>query len=127
RTSYLAGVAIRSSLWLPIFTGINCILLAITPIVSHLLGEKDSPRISKKVLQAIYISITLAILIILIGAVLLHPILQAMDLEASVCRIAYYYLVALGTAIVQLFLFNTLHSFIYALRQTRVSIFIIIL
>lgn len=123
----LAGVAIGSSLWLPIFTGINGILLAITPIVSHLLGEKDSLRISKKVLQAIYISITLAILIILIGAVLLHPILQAMDLEASVRRIAYYYLVALGTGIIPLFVFNTLRSFIDALGQTRVSMFIIIL
>src|SRR5699024_4648937 len=84
-------------------------------------------RISKKVLQAIYISITLAILIILIEAVLLHPILQAMDLEASVRRIAYYYLVALGTGIVPLFVFNTLRSFIDCLCQISVFMFIIIL
>src|SRR5699024_11675098 len=81
----------------------------------------------KKVLQAIYISITLAIIVILIGTILLHPILQAMDLEASVRHIAYYYLVALGTGIIPLFIFNTLRSFIDALGQTRVSMFIIIL
>src|SRR5699024_11039745 len=64
---------------------------------------------------------------ILIGTILLHPILQAMDLEASVRHIAYYYLVALGTGIIPLFIFNTLRSFIDALGQTRVSMFIIIL
>lgn len=36
----LAGVAIGSSLWVPVFTGLSGILLAVTPIVSHLVGAK---------------------------------------------------------------------------------------
>ena len=36
----LAGVAIGSSIWVPIFTGINGVLLALTPIVAHLSGAK---------------------------------------------------------------------------------------
>lgn len=34
--SWQAGVAIESSLWLPIFTVVNRILLAITPIIAQL-------------------------------------------------------------------------------------------
>lgn len=44
----LAGVAIGSSLWVPIFTGINGILLAITPIISQLMGAKVTKEIPKK-------------------------------------------------------------------------------
>ena len=36
----LAGVSIGSSIWMPIYTGLSGILLAITPIVSQLVGAK---------------------------------------------------------------------------------------
>src|SRR5690625_5124030 len=49
----LAGVAIGSSLWTPVFTGINGILLAITPIIAQLTGAKATKEFSKKVLQGI--------------------------------------------------------------------------
>lgn len=39
-TSDLAGVSIGSSIWMPIYTGLSGILLAITPIVSQLVGAK---------------------------------------------------------------------------------------
>ncbi|CAH1190265.1 Multidrug resistance protein MdtK [Paenibacillus auburnensis] len=39
-TNDLAGVAIGTSLWIPIQTGLSGILMGITPIVSHLLGSK---------------------------------------------------------------------------------------
>src|SRR5699024_5968277 len=53
----LAGVAIGSSLWVPIFTGVNGIILAVTPIIAHLLGAKKEREITEKVKQAIYLSI----------------------------------------------------------------------
>ncbi|MFD2761673.1 MATE family efflux transporter [Lentibacillus juripiscarius] len=34
----LAGAAIGSSLWVPIFTGFNGVFLAITPIIAHIIG-----------------------------------------------------------------------------------------
>src|SRR5690625_1633835 len=79
----LAGVVIGSSLWLPIFTGVNGVLLAITPIIAQLTGSKATKNISTKTQQAIYLATGLAILVFLIGAVFLDPILQAMDLERS--------------------------------------------
>src|SRR5690625_4654797 len=123
----LAGVAIGSSLWVPIFTGINGILLAITPIIAHLMGAKATKDIPKKIQQAIYLAIVLSIIICILGALTIHPILNLMDLEEEVRHIAKYYLIALGTGIIPLFIFNTLRSFIDALGETRVSMIIILL
>lgn len=112
----LAGVAIGSSIWVPIFTGINGVLLALTPIVAHLSGaKKDLHTIGKKVQQAIYLSIVIASCILIIGTFVLEPILNAMDLETEVRKIAKYYLVSLATGIVPLFIFNSIRrrSFIF--------------
>src|SRR5690625_99669 len=122
----LAGVAIGSSLWLPIFTCVNGVLLAITPIIAQLTGSKATKNISTKTQQAIYLATGLAILVFLIGAVFLDLILQAMDLEAEVRHIAKYYLITLVIGIIPLFIFNTLRCFIDALGQTRVSMMIIV-
>jgi len=123
----LAGVAIGSSLWVPVFTGVNGVLLAITPIVSHLLGSGDQATISKKVQQALYIALTLALAVTIIGILGLNPLLNMMDLDPEVSRIARLYVLALFGGIVPLFLFNTIRSFIDAHGQTRVSMFIILI
>lgn len=123
----LAGVAIGSSLWVPIFTGINGILLAITPIIAQLTGSKSDGEISKKVQQGIYLAIALALIIVLLGAIVLNPILNAMELEPAVRHTAKYYLIALSTGIIPLFIFNTLRCFIDALGHTRISMIIILI
>src|SRR5699024_11111719 len=111
----LAGVAIGSSLWVPVFTGVNGILLAITPMISHLVGANIKSQIPKTLQQGVYVSILLAMVVILIGWLLLDPVLMMMDLDGEVRHVAKYYLVSLGTGIVPLFIFNTLRSFIDAL------------
>ncbi|WP_281242225.1 MATE family efflux transporter [Sediminibacillus halophilus] len=126
-TADLAGVAIGSNLWVPIFTGINGILLALSPIVSQLVGggkEKDVPEIVR---QGIYLSIGLAAVVTIIGFFVVDPILNRMDLEAEVAHVAKFYLAALATGIIPLFLFNLLRCFIDALGQTRTSMVIILL
>ena len=123
----LAGVAIWASLCVPMFSGINGILIAITPIIAQLTGAKATKDIPGRVQQAIYVSIGLAIIILLIGFFALDPILNMMDLEQNVRHIAKYYLVALSTGIIPLFIFNTLRSFIDSLGKTRVSMTIILI
>lgn len=123
----LAGVAIGSSLWVPIFTGINGIVLAITPIIAHLTGAKANKDISIKVQQAIYLAIGLAVVIFVVGALSLNPILNFMDLETGVRHTAKYYLVTLSTGLIPLFIFNTLRCFIDALGKTRMSMLIILI
>ncbi|PAV29807.1 MATE family efflux transporter [Virgibacillus profundi] len=123
----LAGVAIGSSLWVPIFTGINGVLLAITPIIAQLTGRKAHDEVSNKVQQGIYLSIGLAVIVLLIILIALEPILSLMDLEPGVRHTAKYYLISLCAGIIPLFIFNTLRCFIDALGQTRISMVIILI
>ncbi|MFC0523346.1 MATE family efflux transporter [Pontibacillus salicampi] len=123
----LAGVAIGSSLWVPIFTGINGILLAISPIVAQLIGGEKKEKIPSTVRQGIYLAIALALTIVIAGWFLLDPILRLMSLEANVSTISKYYLITLITGIIPLFIYNALRCFIDALGQTRVTMVITLL
>ena len=123
----LAGVAIGSSLWIPISTGINGVLLAISPMVAQLLGAKKDKEIPETVRQGIYLAIGLGIVVSVIGFFLINPVLQIMDLDPEVSHVAKYYLITIGTGIIPLFIFNLLRCYIDALGQTRMSMFIILL
>lgn len=123
----LAGVAIGTSLWVPIYTGMYGILLAVTPIIAQLTGAKKQKEITESMQQAIYVAIFLGIFVIILGALLLDPVLQVMNLQQDVERIAKYYLFALSLGIIPYFIFNTLRNFMDALGRTRMSMAIILL
>jgi MATE family multidrug resistance protein len=123
-SSDLAGVAIGSSLWVPIFTGMSGILLALTPIVAQHFGAKRYEQIPHAVIQTMYLAIVIALVIIAGGAVALHPILNHMNLEAEVQQVAYDYLIALSFGMIPLFLYYVLRCFIDALGQTKITMFI---
>lgn len=123
----LAGVAIGTSLWSPVFTGMNGIILAVTPILAHYLGKNETSRIHYTVTQAIYLAIFTALSIIAIGAIVLTPILNYMELEPNVQHIALHYLVGLSIGIVPLFVSNVLRNFYDAQGFTRISMFITVL
>lgn len=123
----LAGVAIGSSLWVPIFTGVNGILIAITPIIAHLVGAGKTKTVPEKVQQGIFLASLLAIMILVIGIFVLNPVLHVMDLDERVAHIAKYYLISLAVGIVPLFIFNTLRAFMDALGKTRTSMLVILI
>jgi multidrug resistance protein, MATE family len=123
-SSDLAGVAIGSSLWVPIFTGMSGILLALTPIVAQHFGAKRYEQIPHAVTQTMYLAIVIALVIIAGGAFALHPILNRMNLEAEVQQVAYDYLIALSFGMIPLFLYSVLRCFIDALGQTKITMFI---
>lgn len=125
-TEDLAGVAIGAGLWLPILTGFNGILLAVTPIVAQLLGGGERKKIAEAVTQAVYLSIILSLGVIIIGAFLVDPILSRMQLEAAVHHIAKYYLVGLSIGIPALFVSSVLRYFFDAQGFTRISMFIML-
>jgi multidrug resistance protein, MATE family len=120
----LAGVAIGSSLWVPVFTGLSGILMAVTPIVAQLVGGKRNSEVSFSVIQAVYLAVVIAIVVLIFGIFTLSPILDLMKLEDHVHSIAYDYLAALSTGIIPLFVYNVLRCFLDALGKTRVSMFI---
>src|SRR5690606_498065 len=96
KSDHLAGVAVGSSYWIPISTGFSGILLSITPIVAQLIGAQKKKDVSSSVLQGIYVAITLAILIMVIGALTLPTILNRMNLEENVRHVAQYYLISIS-------------------------------
>ncbi|WP_440897392.1 MATE family efflux transporter [Amphibacillus sp. Q70] len=126
-TEDLAGVAIGASLWSPVFTGMNGILLAVTPIIAQYLGRGQKDRIHYTVTQAIYLATVIAGLIILVGTFALSPILNLMDLDPEVKHIALHYLLGLSTGIIPLFISNVLRNFYDAQGFTRISMLITVL
>ena len=123
-TRDLAGVAIGSSIWVPIGAGLGGILVALTPIVAQLIGGKLKEDIAFKVVQGIYLALVIAGLVIALGVVTLDPILSLMGLEETVRRISRSYLLAIAFGIPALFIYQVLRSFIDALGKTRVTMLI---
>ncbi|HWO75145.1 MAG TPA: MATE family efflux transporter [Bacillus sp. (in: firmicutes)] len=125
-SSDLAGVAIGSSIWNPIFTGLSTILLAVSPIVAQRFGEKKEEDVSAVVKNGVILAILIGIMVIILGMFLLNPFLDQMNLENAVREPAYNYLVGLSFGIIPLFVYNVLRSFIYALGKTRVVMVILL-
>ncbi|WP_064091314.1 MATE family efflux transporter [Rossellomorea aquimaris] len=123
----LAGVAIGSSLWVPVFTGLSGILLAVTPIVAQLIGAGRKKDVPVTVIQGVYAAIALSLFVMISGALVLNPILNGMNLDNHVRMIAKEYLIALSFGMIPLFIYNVLRSYIDALGMTRVTMFITLL
>lgn len=123
-TADLAGVSIGASIWMPVYTGLSGILLAITPIVAQLVGAKKAMDAKKAVQQGLYVSLLLAAIILLLLSVGIDWMLGNMQLEASVHQIAKAYIYAMCAGIVPLLLFFVLRCFIDALGKTRVTMII---
>ena len=123
----LAGVAIGTSIWLPIFAGLSGILLSITPIVAQLVGGNKKQDVAHSVIQGIYLAVIMAIAVIIIGCFTLKTLLLKMNLESKVHETAFEYLVALSFGIIPLFVYNVIRSFIDALGKTRVTMIITLL
>ncbi|PAD78908.1 MULTISPECIES: MATE family efflux transporter [Paenibacillus] len=120
----LAGVAIATSLWLPVQTGLSGILIGITPIVSQLMGRREEAEVPYQVNQALWLSAALALIVIGAGYAIVPSILNSMRLEPEVHRVAIEYLTAISFGIIPLFAYTVLRSFIDALGQTRTSMII---
>lgn len=123
----LAGVAIGSSLWVPISTGITGILLAITPLVAQYMGAGRRQDVPFTVVQGIYLAIALCAVVFLCGAIALKPILHTMQLDAPVRDIAYRYLIGLSFGIPPMFVYMVFRCFIESLGYTRVTMIITLL
>ncbi|HBZ79739.1 MULTISPECIES: MATE family efflux transporter [Brevibacillus] len=123
----LAGVAIGASLWTPVQAGLTGILMAVMPMVAQMVGAGKRDQVPYTVMQALYLSVAIAIGVMIVGGLLLDPILNWMQLEPEVSTIARGFLHAIGLGIIPMFLYTVLRCFIDALGQTRVTMFITLL
>ncbi|MDF2634327.1 MAG: efflux family protein [Pelosinus sp.] len=120
----LVGVAIGSSIWMPVFTGLNGILFAVVPIVAQLLGAKKKEDVPFVVIQAVYLAVGISILVIICGSYLITPILSKMELNVLSYHIAHDFLVAISFGVMPLFVSTVLRCFIDTLGYTRITMFI---
>ena len=123
----LAGVAIGTSIWIPVSTGLTGILMATTPIIAQLVGSKQKEQVPHIVIQAVYLAIGVSLLVILIGFFAVSPILNGMHLEEPVEHIAAQFLSIIAIGIIPLFVYTVLRGFIDALGKTRTTMIITLL
>ncbi|MDD4320757.1 MAG: MATE family efflux transporter [Acidaminococcaceae bacterium] len=117
----LAGVAMGANLWMPIFTGINGILLALVPIIAHLRGEENEQDLPKVVFNGIFLAIVIGLLVIISGYMFLPRIFDLLSLTLVVRSIAIDYLQAISLGIIPLFIATILRSFVDTMGFTRMT------
>lgn len=91
----LAGVAVGSSIWFPIFILLLGTLNALTPSVSHAYGQKDYVTIRALIPQGLYLGFILGCA----GAVVLNqcaPLLQLLEVEKTIVPLIMAYLKAVS-------------------------------
>lgn len=120
----LAGVAIGSNLWLPVYTGLTGVLLAVMPMVAQLHGARRPQDMAAVVVQGLYLAGMLAVVTTAAGWLVLPAALQAMGLEAEVQRIAFAFLGAISLGMAPLFAGSVLRCFIDALGYTRITMLV---
>jgi multidrug resistance protein, MATE family len=125
-SSDLAGVAIGSALWNPVFTGLSGILLAVSPLAAQRLGQKKEQDAVSVLIHGIFLAFGIGILVIAGGYAAAGPLLDWMDLSERVRNVAFGYLAGLGFGVIPLFLFNVLRSFMYSLGATRIVMVILL-
>ena len=122
----LAGVAVAVNIWVPVFAGICGLFFGVSPIISQLRGARKTDKIPMYIIQSLYIAVFFTVIIIAIGALVLPPFLDFMNLEPPVRHIAGEYLFALALGILPTFLMATMRYVIDAHGMTHISMAIIV-
>ncbi len=123
----LAGVAIGSNIWMPIFTSLNGILIALMPIVAQHVGAGRRQEISHAVMQGIYLAFIIGAIVIIAVWFFIDDALVIMKLEPNVQRIAAEYLKALTLGIIPIFICSILRGFVDTLGYTSTTMRIFLL
>ncbi|MGE4589016.1 MAG: MATE family efflux transporter [Acidaminococcaceae bacterium] len=123
----LAGVAIGSNIWMPIFTSLNGILMALMPIVAQHVGASRRKEISHAVMHGIYLAFIIGIIVIFAVWFFIDDALLIMKLEPNVQRIAAEYFKALTLGIIPIFICSILRGFVDTLGYTATTMRIFLL
>ncbi|MBC8260096.1 MAG: MATE family efflux transporter [SAR324 cluster bacterium] len=122
----LAGLAIATALYHPVFLLMLGILIALGSIVAQLYGAEKPAEIMQNVIQGLWLSLVLAMLSIVILA---NPefILHAMGYEEKVSQVAGDYLKALCWGMPAVYAYLVLRMFNEGLSVTRPNMYLSLL
>lgn len=95
----LAAVAVGGSVWMLTFVFCLGILMALTPIVSRLVGAGDLAKVGRYVRQAFWLSQLLGITILIMTQLLIGPVLNYIGIDAEFRQLSIGYIEAIIFAI----------------------------
>ena len=119
----LAGLAIATALYHPVFLLMLGILISLGSIIAQLFGAEKQQEIVTNVIQGLWLSQALAFISILILANL-EPVLYWMDYEPEVIRVTSGYLKALCWGMPPVYAFLVLRMFSEGMSITRPTMYI---
>lgn len=122
----LAGVATGYNLWLLFYIFAQGTLLGITPIISQLLGAKQTTHIPTIIYQGLYIGTGLAAIILALGIFGLVPLLTALNLDPAATEVCINYLKAFALGLFPLLWVNTLRNVVDSHGLTHFSMAIVV-
>ncbi len=123
----LAGVSMGVNIWNPVMYTLNAIVLAIVPIVSHLIGKKREEEIPVMVRQFLYIAVLISIILVIALNTLAAPIVDSLGMDAKIATITKNYLYYESFGVLSIFLYVVLRSFMDSLGLTRLSMIMMII
>lgn len=123
----LAGVSMGVNIWNPVMYTLNAIVLAIVPIVSHLIGKKREEEIPVMVRQFLYIAVFISIILVIALNTLAAPIVDSLGMDAKIATITKNYLYYESFGMLSIFLYVVLRSFMDSLGLTRLSMIMMII
>ena len=123
----LAGVSMGVNIWNPVMYTLNAIVLAIVPIVSHLIGKKREEEIPVMVRQFLYIAVLISIILVIALNTLAASIVDSLGMDAKIATITKNYLYYESFGMLSIFLYVVLRSFMDSLGLTRLSMIMMII
>ena len=123
----LAGVSMGVNIWNSVMYTLNAIVLAIVPIVSHLIGKKREEEIPVMVRQFLYIAVLISIILVIALNTLAAPIVDSLGMDAKIATITKNYLYYESFGVLSIFLYVVLRSFMDSLGLTRLSMIMMII
>lgn len=122
----LAGVGVGASLWAPVYTGLTGILLAVAPLVSQAMGARKEREVKRIVVQALYVSVLIIVVTLILGLLFVNPILNQMELSGEARRVARVYLIMLGFGIIPMFIFFVLRTLVDSLGKSNITMVLLL-
>ena len=119
-TADLAGVSVGNSIWFPIYTGLNGVIIALTTIIAHFLGQNKPQAVSAALKHGLYLAVITGAFIILIINLIINNIANFIQIEPYVQEVAIGYIRAISWGVIPLCVCNTLRQFIEALNFARI-------
>ena len=115
----LAGVAVGSSVWAPVFLFSLGVIMAQSPTTAHLYGEGKLAHIGRYARQMAWLSVVIGVL----GLLLLRnatPFMQAIHIEPEIVPVAAGYLKAIAWGMPGICLYQVLRFTSEGIGRTRV-------